>query len=199
MPRPRQPRLETANQLVLPLRPGIETLVTLGNGKVHALIETRLEMQPVELIQAAPVAAKQAVTAHQAQGHGHISPTLAGHHHAHSLGHAFGQQAEKLAGQVRRPTAYRIGVGVTQEDEVPLCFIQFVAPIPAKVDALPRHLLAFLAHLLALARAKTVEKVLKVAVTVIAPMKLAPQPLHPPRQASHLRIQLRVGEVDVRP
>ncbi|MNP47336.1 hypothetical protein D3C76_1413860 [compost metagenome] len=82
MPRPRQHRLEPANQLVLALRPGIETLQTLGNGKVHALVETGLEMQPVEFIQATPVTTEQAVATHQAQGHGHITPALARHHHA---------------------------------------------------------------------------------------------------------------------
>jgi hypothetical protein len=74
MPRPRDHRLEPANQLVLALCPGIETLQPFGNGKVHALVETGLEMQPVELIQAAPVTAVEAVAPDQAEGHGHLAP-----------------------------------------------------------------------------------------------------------------------------
>jgi len=151
MPRPRQHRLEPAYQLVFALRPGIETLQPFGNGKVHTLVEAGLEMQPVELIEAAPIATEQAVAPDQAQGHRHITPTLARHHHPHRLRHALGQQAEELAGQVRRAPAHCIGVGVTKEDKIPLRLVQLVAAIPAKIDALPRHLLTFLAHLLALA------------------------------------------------
>jgi hypothetical protein len=155
-------------------------------------------MQPVEFIQAPPVAAKQAVAPHQAQGHRHITPTLAGHDHTQRLGHAFGQQAEKLAGQVRRASAHRIGVGITQKDEVPLCLVQFITAVPPEFDALPCHLLTLLAHLLALARAQAVEKILEVAVPPVLPVKLATQALHPPWQARQLRVQRRVGEVDVR-
>ncbi len=81
MPRPRQYRLKPSNQLVFTLRTGIEALQTFGNGEVHALVETGFEMQPVEFVQAASIAAKQAVTPHQAQSHGHIPPALAGHHY----------------------------------------------------------------------------------------------------------------------
>ncbi len=101
MPRPRQHRLEPANQLVFALRPGIETLQPFGNGKVHALVEAGLEMQPVKFIKAAPISTEQAVAPDQAQGHCHITPALARHHHPHSLGHALGQQAEEFPGQVR--------------------------------------------------------------------------------------------------
>ncbi|MNG15853.1 hypothetical protein D3C84_997090 [compost metagenome] len=151
MPGPGDHRFKATNQFVLALRPGVKTLQPLGNGKVHALIKTGLEMQPVELIQASPVAAIQAVAPHQAQGHGHISTTLAGHHHAHRRRHALGQQAEERAGQIRCPTTYCIGVGVAGKNEIPLRLAQFITTVPAKFDALPRHLLTFFAHLLALA------------------------------------------------
>ncbi|MNP33709.1 hypothetical protein D3C76_1269670 [compost metagenome] len=108
-------------------------------------------MQPVELVQASPVAAKQAVATHQAQGHGHITPSLPGHHHAQCLGHALGQQTEKLTRQVRRTAAHRIGVGIAAVDEIPLRLVQFSPTVPAEFNTVPGHLFAFLAHLLALA------------------------------------------------
>ncbi|MNH11620.1 hypothetical protein D3C79_711380 [compost metagenome] len=198
VPRPRQHRLEPANQLVLPLRPGIETLQPFGDGKVHALVETGFEMQPVEFVQAPPVAAKQAVAPHQAQGHGHITATLPRHHHAQGLGHALGQQAEELACQVGRTAAHRVGIGVAAVDEIPLRLIQFTPTVPAEFNTVPGHLFTLLAHLLALARTQAVEKILEVTVAVVAPMKLAAQALHPARQAGQLFVQRRLGEIDVR-
>ncbi|MNP67791.1 hypothetical protein D3C76_1636570 [compost metagenome] len=77
--------------------------------------------------------------------------------------------------------------------------LQFLATVPTEVDALPCNLLTFLAHLFALARTQSVEKVLKVAVAMVAPVELTSQALHPARQAGHLCIQAWVGEVDVSP
>ncbi|MOA02311.1 hypothetical protein D3C78_1217580 [compost metagenome] len=63
--------LESANQFVLALGSGIETLETVGNGIVHALVETGLEMQAIELCQASPVTAIKTVAPHQTERHRH--------------------------------------------------------------------------------------------------------------------------------
>ncbi|MOA03246.1 hypothetical protein D3C78_1227380 [compost metagenome] len=65
--------LESTNQFVLALRTGIETLETVGDGVVHPLVETGLEMQPIELRQASPVTAIKAVAPHQTECHRHWS------------------------------------------------------------------------------------------------------------------------------
>src|SRR5690606_33707728 len=72
-----------------------------------------------------------------------------------------------------------------------------MAVVPLKLDTLPRHLLAFLAHLLALARTEAVEKILEVPITLVAPVKLTPQALHPARTPTQYFVAGRVGEVHV--
>ncbi|MNJ71164.1 hypothetical protein D3C77_676770 [compost metagenome] len=58
MPGARQHRFEAAQQLVLALGTGLETRQPLFDAPVDALIQAGLEMQPVKLRQATPVAAK---------------------------------------------------------------------------------------------------------------------------------------------
>ena len=57
--------------LAVTLGTGIETLETVGNRVLHALIETGLEVQPIELRQTAPVPTVQARRTAQAEGHRH--------------------------------------------------------------------------------------------------------------------------------
>ena len=64
-------RLKAADQLVLTLGPRIEALNTVGDGVLHPLVKTRFEVQAIELGQAAPVAAIQAVASQQTERHGH--------------------------------------------------------------------------------------------------------------------------------
>ncbi|MCY1385179.1 hypothetical protein D9M69_735280 [compost metagenome] len=47
---------------------------------------------------------------------------------------------------------------------------------PFERDALPRHLLTLLAHLLALAGTEGIEKILEVPITAILPVILAADP-----------------------
>ena len=190
-------RLETANQLVLALGAGIEALQAMADGVLHALVETGFEVQPIKLRQATPVAPIQAVAADQAKGHGYGAAGLMGQHHADHLRHAFGQQAEKGTGQVRRLAAYPVGIGVAQVDEIPLDFTQLMAFAPLELDTLPRHLLSFLAHLFALARTEGVEKILKIPVTLIAPVELTAQTLQPAVTAVQQGIFSVGGEVDM--
>ena len=190
-------RLEAADQLVLALRARIERLQPFADGVLEALVEAGLKVQSVELGQAAPVAAVKRPAADQAEGHRHRSPLLTRDHHADRLGHAFGQQAEEAAREIGRLPTHGIGRGVAGVDEVPASLVQFVPAMPTEVDALPRHLLTLLAHLLALARGERVEKILEVAVTPVAPMKLAAEPLQPAVTSSHQGIRRRVGEIEV--
>lgn len=68
---------------------------------------------------------------------------------------------------------------------------------PLEINALPRHLLALLAHLLALARAQGIEEILKVPVATVLPVKLAAQALQPARLLLQGRVAEIVGEVDM--
>ena len=92
---------KAADQLVFALGTGVEALQASGDGMVHPLVETGLEMQPVKLRQTTPVTPVQAVAADQAKGHSHRSTCLMGEHYADHLGHALSQQAEEGARQVR--------------------------------------------------------------------------------------------------
>ncbi|VVP08508.1 hypothetical protein PS732_03246 [Pseudomonas fluorescens] len=67
----RDHRFEATNQLVLALSTGIETLITLGNRVVHALIKTGFEVQPIKLGQTAPITSVKTVAPHQTERHGH--------------------------------------------------------------------------------------------------------------------------------
>ncbi len=64
-------RFEATNQFVLALSPGVETLEALVDRIFHALIETGLKMQPIELRQATPVTPVKTVAPHQTEGHRH--------------------------------------------------------------------------------------------------------------------------------
>ncbi|MOA64793.1 hypothetical protein D3C78_1909610 [compost metagenome] len=55
-------------------------------------------MQVGELLQTAPVAPVKAFSIAQQEGHGHRPRALPHQVDANGLGHAFGQQAEELAG-----------------------------------------------------------------------------------------------------
>ena len=129
----------------------IEALQAVGDGVVHALVETGFEMQAVEFRQAAPVAAIEAVATEQAEGHGHRARALFGQDYAYGCGHALSQQAEKCAGQVGRLPTHRVGVGVAGVNKIPLGFAQLMALQPLELDTLPCHLFALFAHLFALA------------------------------------------------
>ena len=182
---------------MLALGAGIETLQALGDGLVHTLVETGLEMQAVEFGQAAPVASIEAVATDQAEGHGHRPAALARQHHADRARHALGQQAEEVPGQVGRLAAHLVGIGVAEVDEVPLRLAEPGAFAPVELDALPGHLLALLADLLALARTEAVEEILEIPVTPVAPVVLAAEALQPACAAAQQLVGGRVGEVDV--
>ena len=64
-------RFKTSNQLVFALSAGIETLHPMGDRVIHALVKAGLEVQPVELSQAPPVAPIETVAADQAERHRH--------------------------------------------------------------------------------------------------------------------------------
>src|SRR5690606_11216550 len=66
---------------------------------------------------------------------------------------------------------------------------------PLEVDALPRHLLALLAQLLALARTQAIEEILKIAVAPVEPVELATQALQPAGTPGEQRVVRRLGEV----
>ncbi|MND83152.1 hypothetical protein D3C80_750030 [compost metagenome] len=74
-----------------------------------------------------------------------------------------------------------------------------MAPAPVEIDPLPRHLLALLADLLALARAQGIEEVLEVPVAVVAPVELAAQALQPTVAAAQVMVGESVGEIDMQP
>ena len=133
------------------LRAGIEALQASSDRLVDALVETGFEMQPVELGQAAPIAAIQFLPVDQAEGHRHRRRAPLRQHQPDRLRHALGQQAEEGSRQVRRLSAYMVGIGVAAVDEIPLGFADLTAFAPLERDAQPRHLLALLAQLLALA------------------------------------------------
>ncbi|MNP41427.1 hypothetical protein D3C76_1351300 [compost metagenome] len=136
---------------MLALGTGIEPLQPVGDGVVHALVETGFKMQAVVFGQAAPVTPIETIITHQTERHGHRAARLPGQHHPDRLGHALGQQAEELPRQVRRLTAHGIGIGIAGIHEIPLDFAQLLARVPVKFDAMASHLFTFLAHLLALA------------------------------------------------
>ncbi|VVP08528.1 hypothetical protein PS732_03247 [Pseudomonas fluorescens] len=92
---------------------------------------------------------------------------------------------------------HRVGIGVAGVDEIPLRFVQRSSLQPFKLEALPGHLLAFLAHLFALARSEHVEKVLKVAIATILPVILTANALQPARLFGHGGVGERIGEIDV--
>ncbi|MNZ66585.1 hypothetical protein D3C78_848140 [compost metagenome] len=95
--------------------------------------------------------------------------------------------------------AYRIGIGVAGVDEVPLSLAQLPAFAPVEVDALPCHLLALLAHLLALARSERIEKILEIPVASIEPVKLAPQALQPAFAPGDHAVGEDIGEIHMHP
>src|ERR1700722_15766706 len=69
--RPGQRRLETACDLVLALRPGLEALETLGDAVVDALVIAGLEMEAVIVGCGAPVASIQGVGRTKEHGRSH--------------------------------------------------------------------------------------------------------------------------------
>src|SRR5690606_21136051 len=105
------------------------------------------------------------------------------------------QQAEEGARQIRRLPAHLIGGGVTSVEEIPVRLAHPPAIAPLEVDALPRHLLALLAQLLALARTQAVEEILKIAVAPVEPVELATQALQPAGTPGEQRVIIRLGEV----
>ena len=90
-----------------------------------------------------------------------------------------------------------VGIGVAGVDEIPQRLGQFPAFEPFKIDTLPRHLLAFLAHLLALARTEYVEKILEIPIATVLPMVLAADALQPAWLLGQSGVGERIGEVDV--
>ena len=111
--------------------------------------------------------------------------------------HAFGQQTEKLPRQIRRLPTHCVGIGVAGIDKIPLRLIQLPTFKPFEINALPRHLLAFLAHLLALARTEDVEEILKIPIAAILPVVLTADALQPARLFGQCGVGEGVGEVDV--
>src|SRR5690606_9786336 len=190
-------RLETTNQLVLPLSAGIKAGEAFGDSQFHTLVETGFEMQPVELGEAAPVTTVEGIAIDQTECHRQWPPVLPGEHHAEHFRHAFGQQTEEIPFQVGRLAAHMVGVGVAVVDEIPVRLAQLMAATPVEVDALPRNLLPLLAHLLAFARAERIEKVLKITITAIVPVELATEALQPTLPLRHHGVAGQAGEVDM--
>src|SRR5690606_7944979 len=84
-------------------------------------------------------------------------------------------------------------------NEIPLRLIELMPLAPVELDALGNHLLAFLAHLLALARSEAVKKILKIAITPVVPVELTTDALQPASPAAQQGIGVRLGEVEVQP
>src|SRR5690606_8988621 len=95
-----------------------------------------------------------------------------------------------------RLAAHLVGAGVALMDEVPVRLAQMPTLAPFELDALPGHLLAFLAQLLALARAQRIQEVLEIPVTAIEPVELAAQALQPAGAAGQQGVVRGSGEVD---
>ena len=190
-------RIEAAHQLVLALRAGIEAFQPGSNGLLDALVEAGLEVQAVELRQATPVAPVERIAVQQRERHRHRPSGPARQHHADRLWHALGQQTEEGTGQVRPLSTHVVGVGVAGVDEIPFRLAQLVAFTPVEVDALPRHLLALLAHLLALARGQRVEEVLEIPIATVVPVELAADALQPVGFGADQGVEARLREVDV--
>jgi hypothetical protein len=68
---------------------------------------------------------------------------------------------------------------------------------PVEIDPLAGHLLALLAHLLALSGGQCIEKVLKIAIASVKPVELAPQSHQPGRAPRQQIIGKAIGEVEV--
>src|SRR5690606_18893077 len=96
-----------------------------------------------------------------------------------------------------RLAAHLVGAGVALMDEVPVRLAQMPTLAPFELDALPGHLLAFLAQLLALARAQRIQEVLEIPVTAIEPVELAAQALQPAGAAGQQGVVRGSGEVDM--
>ncbi|MNP37353.1 hypothetical protein D3C76_1307970 [compost metagenome] len=92
---------------------------------------------------------------------------------------------------------YRVGIGVTGINEIPLRLTQFPTFKPLELETLPRYLLALLAHLLAFARAQHVEKILEIPIAAVLPVVLTTDALQPAWLFGQCGIGERVGEVDV--
>src|SRR5690606_30685337 len=192
-------RLETTDELMFALRAGIETRQTCSNRLVDTLIEAGLEMQPVEFGQASPIAPIKPLRVDQAEGHGHRATALLGQHHANRFGHTLGQQTEETTRQIGRALTHVIGIGIAGINEIPLRLIELMPLAPVELDALGNHLLAFLAHLLALARSEAVKTILEIAVTTVVPVELTTDALQPAIPAAQQGIGVRLSEVEVQP
>lgn len=105
-------------------------------------------MQPVELGEASPVTSVKRIAADQAERHRHVTAILLRDDQTDRLWHPLRQQAEKIAGQIRRLTAHRLGIAVAAVDKIPLRLGHFGPFEPDKFDALRRDLFALFAKLL---------------------------------------------------
>src|SRR5690606_34629912 len=86
---------EPAADLVLPLGTRLEAAQAMGDAVLDALVVTGLEMQAVELLPAAPVAAVQGVLAAEIDGAGHGSALVMGEHQYQLLTHGASEFLEE--------------------------------------------------------------------------------------------------------
>src|SRR5579859_4769581 len=117
--RPRQPvggisvdRLEAAADFMLPLSARIEVLKPVADAVLDALVVAGFEMQAVELLLRAPMAAVKGICAPHADGCGHGFTDMEGEDHQQRLRQGAAQLLEERPGQVAPTPALRIGCGV---------------------------------------------------------------------------------------
>jgi len=177
MERPRRRRRETAADLVLALSAGLEASDSLPNAVLDPLVVASLEVQRVKVGDASPIAPVQRVAATKADRSGD-RPLLVTSQDNEQVGRqTAADDVEELAIQIGCPSATMKSMRVKFIDRVPFIgrygvAFEMVETNPRLSDSAPLPLGLFSFGLV-----KTAEKLVKVCVVVVVPMKLAAFPL----------------------
>ncbi len=108
---------------------------------------------------------------------GNVVVTFLCHDQQKPVGHGLSDMREEFLCKVGRAPAHEIGALVKEVELFPVCVGDGDAGQDVEADAGLQHLLAFLAHVLALARAEAGCEIVEAGITSVEPLVLTTHPL----------------------
>ena len=162
----------SARELVLTLRAGLDDLEAALDREFDRLIVADLEMQERMMLDRAPVAAEQRVRADEVDRARDPATVAFRHHQQHVIAHAFADQREECARQIRPSPFARAGLHVEGEERVPRLFGDVLAGEPVDGDAGGDRLAALALDRLAMARIEAGEEIVEGREILVVPVKL---------------------------
>src|SRR5690606_1690248 len=147
-------RQVAARKLVRPLCARFDTLQPMFDGVVDGAVVAGFEMQKAVILDAAPVAAIEAVAAFKIKCARDIAPVAGDHHQYDLIGEISAKQAEKFAVEIGRAPFAASGIHVESEKRIPVMLANLRAAQYLELESGLHCPGAFLPDRLAFARRK---------------------------------------------